>query len=515
LPTAIDLALDDDREFHTNGPRVSRWIESNCIHGEGDYYGKPFLLTSVQKRVLNRVYEQEFDEHTRRWRNRYSRVLLGMPSGAGKTELLAALAHYQLAHQVSPVIPIAAASKEQANHLFAPARVMCELPDAPLFGTCDPGVNIITLRDRPGRMYRVAAAEGTNEGQGPSTFLADELHAWPETRNTFEVIAKGTAKRADSLQVYISTAGFDKDTICGRLYDLGKRQAEGHVSDPRFLMIWFEAPEDADPEDLSRYHEWHPGVDGGFMSIDALRQQLSSLQRDVFVRYFMNRWTGVRNAWITARQWDALRIDRASLTFPDPGQWPGLHLGVDASSKYDSTAIGEARFCYDADGNERIFVDATIWERPTKRGSSVLDDEWYPPVADEVVPLLWERRREEKAVACQFDPAFFTHEAQKALSEGLPMREFAQQGGKMVEACQLLLESVLNGRLCHDGNPALRRHALNAQARQSYGRAAWRFEKRQSKQQMDGIVAVAMALWSLQHPGEEPRKRGLSVYIPA
>ena len=66
----------------------------------------------------------------------------------------------------------------------------------------------ILLKSDHGRMYRVAAAAGTNDGSRPTLFVADELHEWIGNKaRVFLVISNSIAKRRDGLVLVISTAG--------------------------------------------------------------------------------------------------------------------------------------------------------------------------------------------------------------------------------------------------------------------------------------------------------------------
>jgi phage terminase large subunit-like protein len=482
------------------------------------------------------VFELKRDPVSGTWRRRRRRVLLGMPSGSGKTELLAAIGLYMLCGRVhvSPSIPVAAASKEQANLLFGAARIMCE-ESRTLRKVTETGVDAITLKGEPGRMYRVAAADGTNEGQRPSTFLADELHEWAETKNTFAVISKGAAKRTDSLQLYITTAGFDLDTICGRLYLHGQRVLAGELVDDDFLMLWFEAPADADPADPDTWRTCHPAA-GDFVTIEALGEQYRSLPINLFRRYFLNQWTEAASSWLPHGAWAACRMEEVPTSTPWPaagmpasttreqlaaelrarlqaiGFDPSLpvHVGWDASTKYDSTAIvAVQRRLFTADDGElieRVLVLSRTWERPNDRDGRPRED-WIIPI-DDVTAYLWALAGATNVSAIQFDPAFVSWEADKLRQAGLPMREFPQHTARMGVASQALYELVLERVLGHDGDPVLARHIASAVAKQQRtGSAAWRLVKGDAKRKMDATIALAMAVWSMGHPDPEAERK--------
>ncbi len=101
----------------SDGPKVIKWIEANCVYGEGDAWGEPVRLGLFQKIFLCWLYERRADG-----RYRYRRALLEVPKGNGKTSLAAWIGAYQSASQHSAVIPVAAASYDQAEILFGDLR---------------------------------------------------------------------------------------------------------------------------------------------------------------------------------------------------------------------------------------------------------------------------------------------------------------------------------------------------------------------------------------------------------
>jgi phage terminase large subunit-like protein len=160
----------------SRGGVACRWSERMLVHGEGDLYGRPYRLLPWQREFLWRWFEVDPAlAGVAPWF--YLEALIGAERGAVKTELLAALAHLEmtgpdgLRRPSTPIVHMAAASYEQAGELFRQAQIMGggatgeELHSAPLFGLYDVFDGEIQFADgRPGRIQRVAAVAGTNEG---------------------------------------------------------------------------------------------------------------------------------------------------------------------------------------------------------------------------------------------------------------------------------------------------------------------------------------------------------------
>lgn len=435
----------------TKGAEVIRFVERFCVHGEGDWYGKPFRLRWWQKRLILKLYELRADGS-----RRFQRALIGFPKGQGKTELAAALGLYETlaSGTVSPLVPVAAASKDQANLVFGAAKIMCEESDAlRSMTTC--GVDVIQLRGAPGRLYRVAASDGTNDGQRPSAAIFDELHEWSETKNVFVVLSNGTAKRANSFQLYITTAGYDLDSICGRLYQYGRKANAGEIVDERFFMFWLEPDPEDDPADVETWRKVNPAGDD-FWPLENLREKFETLPLAQFERYFLNRWTAGESHWLPPGLWASCKAETGYELEEGQPTWLACH----SATEQDTTGVVGIQWrsgaLYD-DGEPRLRVKAWWWERP-------LDDylrpveEWRLPTAKilETVEGLYERY-EVKGIA--YSPRFVTWLARSLEESGLPMIKWPTTSvARMAPATQAAYALIVEGRLEHDGNPALARH---------------------------------------------------------
>jgi hypothetical protein len=238
------------------------WIEDNLIFAEGDWYGQPFRLRDDQRLFLFRWYE--FCPACEQWR--YDESLRGAATGDGKTAFIAAISCLEFAGppQIapdSPNVPIGAASFEQADLLFGACATMLggrddNVREAPLRGLFEVYDTEIKFADgRPGKMHRVAAVAGTNEGGLPTLFICDELHEWGDVGSrkarVHTVIGKSTKKRrtrrGSGRVLNLSTAGFDVDhSLLGAMYKLGKRAERDPSLARRFLFDWQEAPDGLD-----------------------------------------------------------------------------------------------------------------------------------------------------------------------------------------------------------------------------------------------------------------------------
>lgn len=481
----------------TDGDFVIDFAETLCRQTEGANAGHPLRLAEWQKRLLRDLFELREDG-----RRRYRQALIGMPRKNGKSSLCGVLALYLLLMDGEPGAQVfsCAGDKEQARIVFKAARRMVELEP-------ELGEHLKLYRDAiehpaSGSVYRVISAEAyTKEGLNPSGVIFDELHVQPN-RELWDVMTLGSGTRRQPLVVAITTAGYDLDTICGELYQYGKKVRGGEVEDPRFFFRWWEpSSEKGDYRDRAIWAEANPAL-GDFLFAEDLEEAVKKPE-NIFRRYRLNQWTSTAEAWLPFGSWEACRAPDLAL---DPSQ--PLHVGIDVALRNDSTAVVAAQ-----KQGERTVVRAKVWENPYG-----LDDprhaEWKLNIF-EVEDYLRELRREYPKPAAAidgevmpgpgfyYDPAFFERSAQVLEGEGLAMIEFPQQDSRMIPACQGLYQLVVEGKIAHDGDAALARHIGNAVADQRP--RGWRLTKMQAKRKIDAAIATAIATLRAQEPApEEP-----------
>lgn len=468
-------------------------MERNLVHGPGDVLGEPFRLPAFLKRFLLRLYAYDpahcsslrRDGGPHRCRPVYRRALLGVPKGNMKTELMAAVALEKLAGPTAPASPevrMAAASFDQADLLFGSASAMVnEGPLRDWFHVFD---TEIRPRDQAGVLKRIAAAAGTTDGGRTTCFIADELHEWVGGRERVHLVnSNALAKREAGLELNISTAGFDRDTLLGRLYEHGRRIASGEVRDDRFLFEWWEAVGQydlADPDQLlAAIVEANPACDAW---LDPERVAERFRDPDVpaheFLRYYLNRWAVAPSRWMPPAAWE--KAGEAGRLVEVPDGTP-IVVGFDGSATRDNTALVAATL----DGH---FWPLGIWERDPHV------PEWRVP-REAVHARLAEamERYDVRLVYC--DPAGWTVEIEGWAAEygSEIVQAYPQTNERMAPAADQFRVGVVSGELTHSADPTLTRNVLNAVTRETRWGLAISKDHRDSPRKIDAAVAAILA----------------------
>lgn len=506
-PGCLDCSWKPKRGqlWPSQGRRAAKWIEGNLIHGEGDFFGRPFRLRDDQKTFLLRWYE--YCPGCGHWR--YDRGLKGAATGDGKTEFIAAIACLEFAgpKQIavpSPNIPISAASFEQADLLFGKAATMLggqdgTVTEAPLCGHFNVYDTEITFVDnRPGRMYRVAAVAGTNEGGLPSLFIADELHEWgdigsPKARLHL-VIGKSTKKRRTphgaGRRLDLSTAGFDVDhSLLGKLYKHGKRVVKDPSIDAKFLFDWREAPSGLDLKIAANRTKAVRAASAGAEILWSVKDRVRAwnavdMPHHEWIRYYANRWVDIaEDSWLVddPTAWDECT---SAVKIPKRAE---IVVAVDMALKRDSVAVG---WFWQRKRDSLIVARGRIWE-PDDRKIDHLD----------VMQHIRDLADDYTITEVTYDPRFFEVPARILEDEGFNMVEFPQSPERMAPACGLALEKIRARTIAHDGD--IDQAAQVKAAAKRLGERGFTLSKGKSKRHIDFAITLVIGVWRLLAPDEE------------
>lgn len=525
-PTWRDYLTYTKPSGPTKGAAVCDWIEFHCVHTNDRWTGKPFVLLLWQRMVILGLFTVGADGlRIVRW------ALIGIAKKNGKTELAAALALFfafgpsgpDWTAEPSALVVCSAGNDAQADLVFQAAATMAKLSPT-LNQILEVFEAEILCASLPGsKVVRVAAAAKSTSStlDGPNIYvvICDELHCWEGNgaRVVWNTLTNGGVTRLQPLVLQITTAGFDKETICGEQYDYGRAVAAGEVVDPAYYFWWVEAPEGADHRDPAVIEASNPSF-GLVMQMKFYLDQVTKKTEPVFRRYFLNQWTESEDGWLAHGEWERLSIGAFELEQDET--W----TGTDAATKHDSTAHVAAQWhdCQpncpgwnDADQERRdaghvsrkLRLHSHIWERPLDPRTRRPAEGWRLPIAEVENWLrdLWQDLGSDNLRACGYDPALFERSAQSLENEGVPMEEVPQSDLRMVPASQALYQMIAEQLIEHDGDPKFTRHMKAAVAVQVRGgNGGWRLAKGKTKKKMDAAIAAAIAvLLAVQDEGAE------------
>jgi phage terminase large subunit-like protein len=324
---------------------------------------------------------------------------------------------------------------------------------------------------RHGAVYRVLSSDGKlQQGLSPSLVIFDELHVQPND-DLFDALTLGSGARLDPLVVAITTAGFDLDSLAGRLYNYGKSVAANEIQDDSFGFYWWEAKPECDINNKVEWRKANPNLALGLLDAEDMEVSAKQTSEMAFRRFRLNQWVRTQESWLPVGAWEQCIGDATINTTDDA--W----VGIDMAMKYDSIAVVIAQT--QSDG--RIVVDAKIWH-PDQGDMSVADVEQH----------LRTLHRTYNVKEFAYDPAYFQRSAEALFDEGLPMLEFPQSSQRMIPACGTAYDLIVTNKVVHDGAPMFTDQVLSAAQRMT--ESGWRLSKGKSRRKIDAAIAMCMAL---------------------
>lgn len=237
--------------------RAVLFFEAALKHIKGEWAGKPLKLSPWQAdQIIRPLFGWKRQDGTRRYRTAYIQI----PRKAGKSTLAAGIALYLLMADGEPGAEVysAAADRDQAAIVFELAKSMADASKA-LRSRLQAYKRALVMPSTASS-YKVLSSEAyTKHGLNAHGIVIDEVHALPD-RDLWDVLTTSTGARRQPLTVAITTAGFDRHSLCYELYDYGCKVRDGIIQDASFLPVIFEAAQDDDWKDPATWHKAHPGL---------------------------------------------------------------------------------------------------------------------------------------------------------------------------------------------------------------------------------------------------------------
>jgi phage terminase large subunit-like protein len=483
-------------------------------HVKGEKGGEPFWPETWQAALLANLLGWKRKDGRRRYRIAYIEI----PRGNGKSFLCVVITGILLYVDDEPGADIfsAAGTREQAREVFGPFK-MNVMTNPDLAEISQPYQSSVARIDPetglPCGVYKAISADADfQHGGSPHGVIFDELHVQPN-RDLWDVLQTGKIKRRQPLTVAITTAGFDRESICYEQRRWAEQVASGDVVDQSFFPVVYAADEKDDWTSPETWAKANPNLGVSVFEEDLASEAEKAKQQpgyeNTFKRLHLNIWTEQDKRWLVMEKWR----ECGNTPIPDlSGQ--DCWLGIDLSSTTDVTAI--ALVFAAEDGG--VYVLPEFWIPEDKalqrtnrdrfdylayRGKYVnlIPGNWveYGPIRQRINDLQSQYNIRKVA----YDPWNATQVVQDLMSDGFDMVEHRQGYASMTSPSKELERLVLAGKLYHGNNPVLRWMAANC-AKSEDPAGNIKPDKAKSKEKIDGIVATVMALSLWMEFGKEP-----------
>lgn len=320
----------------TAAARAVGFFHECLVHVKGAKAGQHFALEEWQRDIIACLFGWKRMDGTRRYRQAY----IFIPRKNGKSTLAAGISLYTLFcdKEAGAECYCAASDKDQAGLVYSMAASMVRKCPA-LAKSCKVRDSVKRIVYQDSFLRAIPANEGGAHGFNVHCLIGDELHAWEGARGREfrDVLHTGTGARSQPLECYITTAGYDRNSVCYEVDRYARQVRDGQINDSAFLPAYYAADESDDWQSPEIWAKANPNL-GVSVSLDYLAAECEKAKRNpqyenTFRRLHLNQWTSQEVRWIPMDKWRACKWSTDDFDLDKP-----VYGGLDLSQTCDLTA---------------------------------------------------------------------------------------------------------------------------------------------------------------------------------
>jgi phage terminase large subunit-like protein len=501
-----DLETAESRGFYFDEDAAVLVIKffSLLKHSKGEWAGQPILLEPWQQFMIWVLFGwKKFEDDTRRFRTAY----LEVARKNGKSTIAAGVGLYLLVGDGEPGAEVytAATKRDQARITHSEATRMVKASHAlrKRIGVVKDNLHI---KDTASKFEPLGRDSNSMDGLNVHGALIDELHAH-KTREVVDVLDTATSARRQPLIFEITTAGFDRQSVCYEHHEFTEKVLDGVIEDDTWFGMIFTIDEDDDWEDEATWIKANPNLGVSKKRGDTRRKAERAKEMPAalnsFLRLELDVWTQAESRWVDIGHWQSC----GSAVESDGLGGRTCYGGLDLSSTTDISSLilvfppqSEddqyqvlCRFWIPEEAmhirSHRDRVPYESWVRQgyiTATVGNVIDYDFILSQIDADA-----QRFDLDEIA--FDRWGATKIVQGIEDQGLTCVQFGQGFVSMSPPMKELEKLILSKKLAHGNNPVLNWMADNLVAREDPA-GNIKPDKQRSREKIDGMVSLIMAL---------------------
>ena len=243
----VRLACLRHLEDLEDGEQRGLWFDSEAAeraiqfypklrHHKGEWAGQPIHLEPWQCFIIGSIFGwmRWDDEHG--WLRRFRLAYNELGRKNGKSTLASGVGLYMAFFDGEPGAEVyaAATKKDQAKIVWGDARATV-LRSPGLRQYVTPLANNLHRVASGSKFEPLGADQDTLDGLNAHCVIIDELHAH-KSRGLWDVMETSTGARRQPLIFAITTAGWDKQSICWEQHEYGEKVVQGLVDDDSYFV---------------------------------------------------------------------------------------------------------------------------------------------------------------------------------------------------------------------------------------------------------------------------------------
>lgn len=481
-------------------------------HVKGEWAGQPIILELWQQFIIANIFGWKKQDGTRRFRT----VYLECARKNSKSTMLAVMGLYLMRFDNEPGSEVfsAATTRDQAKVVWDIAQRMVKTSQLRRYIT--PFKNNLHCEDTGSKFEPLSSDYNSLDGLNIHAGLIDELHAH-KTNDLYQVIDTATGSRRQPLIIAITTAGYDRHSVCWNQHAYTEKVLENVINDDTFFGMVYTLDTEDDWEDETCWIKANPNLNIS-VKLDDLKRKAKKAKEmpselNSFLRKHMNLWTESVTRWISTDKWNACN-------FPiNENELIGMpcYAGLDLSSTTDITAFVLVfppdmddkykilcRFFIPSENmRERVRRDRVPYDVWVRQGyiyttpGNVIDYSFVLHQINEdaqkfdLREIAFDRWGATKIVQDLQELGFERPQDNKHAARNVI--DFGQGFASMNSPTKELEKMILSQEIAHGGNPVLKWMASNVVVKIDPA-GNLKPDKGQSTEKIDGIVSLIMAI---------------------
>ena len=535
----IEKSKNTNYPFYFDEDEAKRPITfiQSLVHTKGEWANTNIVLEAWEQFIIASIFGWRRKENKLR---RFKKAYIQVSRKNGKTTFASGIGNYcffsDSPKEAGVEIYYIATKKEQAKIAWSESERQIRKAKAlnKEAITYKQTSTIIKRKDTASKSKPLGKDSSTEDGLNPHLVIVDEYHAHPDNE-LLNVLESGMGARRQALTFIITTAGFDKTSVCYNEYEYAKQILNNSLTNDEYFAIIYE------PDDikdiwifLSEYKERvnnnevvveqeelineiifkaNPNINisvkDTYLKSRLLEGLDKPIQRTDILTKNLNVWTQANEVWISSERWiksyKHQNIDIAKL------KGKKACIGLDLATTRDIAAY---TLCFDSVDNgvyillPRFFMpeynirkrskeDRVPYELWASQGLITLTNGDIIDF-DIIETSILKDAKDFEIIEIAYDPWKAIEIVTHLENEGFKMTQVRQSFavGGLSEGTSLFEKTIDEHKLLHGNNPVLN-WMISCCEVKTDGRDNYlpiKPDRRKSYKRIDGVVASIMAL---------------------
>lgn len=535
----IEKSKNNDYPFYFDDNEAKRPIMfiQSLVHTKGEWANHNIILESWEQFIIASIFGWRRKENKLR---RYKKAYVQVSRKNGKTTFASGIGNYcffcDSPAEAGVEIYYIATKKDQAKIAWSESERQIRKAKAlnKEAITYKQTSTITKKKDTASKSKPLGQDSNTEDGLNPHLVIVDEYHAHPDNE-LLNVLESGMGARRQPLIFIITTAGFDKSSVCFSEYEYAKKILDGSNTNEEYFTIIYE-PDDINDiwvfmseykeklnkkEDISKQEKLinkiifqanpniNVSVKDSYLKSRLLEGLDKPIQRTDILTKNLNVWTQASEVWISSDRWLKSYLHQNININELKGR--KACIGLDLATTRDIAAYV---LCFDSiDNGPYILLPRFFMPKENIRQRSKEDRVPYELWAsqglitltngdiidfDVIESSILNDARNFEIIEIAYDPWKAIEVVTHLKKEGFKMTEIRQSFavGGLSEGTSLFEKTIDERKLLHGDNAVLNWMISCCEARTD-GRDNYlptKPDRRRSYKRIDGVVASIMAL---------------------